>query len=285
MPNMPQRPLSHVVDSIGCNFVSELMIEEGWVARDLSERDYGIDKIYERFEDERATSELIVAQIKTIEKPIGGRREIPFSLDTKTLLYAEMFAVPFLLFYCSVSDSRACYFVWLQEYIRIRLNYEKPGWRNQGTNTIYIPNANALGDDKAMKHLCFIASFPKFKESWANYYISLADLMYDLPMHIVEDEIDESYVRSVVAGAIKKLDRASAARSSIPDFLIPQELDSAKRLGENILNGDCDNDLAHSLFRFVGECNYVRNSIDLIALNFDDSYQRFLYEAGKPAMY
>lgn len=285
MPNMPQRPSSHVVDSKGCIFVSELMIEEGWVARDLSERDYGIDKIYERFEDERATSELIVAQIKTTEKPIGGRREIPFSLDTKTLLYAEMFAVPFLLFYCSVSDPRACYFVWLQEYIRIRLNYEKPGWRDQKTNTIYIPGTNRLGDDEAMRHLRFIAQLSQLKESWINYSIPLADLVYDLSGYYEEDGINRSHELSAVSSAVEKLRRARNMKGSIPDAYIPRELGSAIELGERILSGKCEDNLACSLFKFDAMCRTVMSSANLIALNFDDLHHRWLNKNGKTPIY
>lgn len=41
----PKRPNSHIIDTEACSFVTSLMPSENWVVRDLTERDFGIDKI------------------------------------------------------------------------------------------------------------------------------------------------------------------------------------------------------------------------------------------------
>lgn len=285
MARPPQRSRSHEIDSRACSIISMLMLFEGWVIRDLTERDFGIDKIAERFDRGDATSELLAIQVKGTEKPIDDSQDISFQLETKTLLYAEMLAIPFLLFRCSIADSGSCYFVWLQEYIRVRLNFENPGWRHQGSNTVHIPRRNRLGEESADVRLACIAQFPKLKESWAGYYTCLSELMYDLPRHIEEDYLDVRYVTDVVVPAVEKLERASGMTGSIPDDLIPGELASAAELGRRILAGECDEELGRSFFNFICQCSVVRNSVDMVALRFDDRYMRILFETEGVACY
>lgn len=285
MARPPQRSRSHEIDSRACSIISGLMPFESWVIRDLTERDFGIDIIAERFDGGDATSELLAIQVKGTEKPINDSQVISFQLETKTLLYAEMLAIPFLLFRCSIADSGSCYFVWLQEYIRIRLNFENPAWRHQKSNTVHIPPRNRLGEESADARLVRIAQFPKLKESWAGYYICLSELMYDLPRHIEEDCLDVRYVTDVVAPAVERLERASGMTGSIPDDLIPEELASAAELGKRILAGECDEGLGRSFFDFICQCSAVRNSVDMVALRFDDRYMRILFETEGVACY
>lgn len=73
MARPPQRSRSHEIDSRACNIISMLMPFESWVIRDLTERDFGIDKIAERFDGGDATSELLAIQVKGTEKPIDDR--------------------------------------------------------------------------------------------------------------------------------------------------------------------------------------------------------------------
>lgn len=285
MARPPQRSRSHEIDSRACSIISALMPFESWVIRDLTERDFGIDKIAERFDGGEATSELLAIQVKGTENPIDDSKDISFQLETKTLLYAEMLAIPFLLFRCSIADSGSCYFVWLQEYIRVRLNFENPDWRHQKSNAVHIPQRNRLGVESADARLARIAQFPKLKESWAGYYICLSELMYDLPRHMEEDCLDVRYVTDVVAPTVEILERASGMTGSIPDDLIPGELASAAELGRRILAGECDEGLGRFFFDFICQCGIVRNSVDVIALRFDDQYMRTLYEFEGVAWY
>lgn len=71
-----------------------MKIGRQWEVRDLTGRDFGVDKMIERFQGNYATGEVMMLQIKGTEKLIDSNNP-RFSIDTKTLLYAEMFAVPF----------------------------------------------------------------------------------------------------------------------------------------------------------------------------------------------
>ena len=59
--------------------------------------------------------------------------------------------------------------------IRVRLNFENPNWRQEEMNTVYFPKKNILGSEYSKEHIEYISLFPKFKDSWIQYYVSVAD--------------------------------------------------------------------------------------------------------------
>ncbi len=154
---LPHRVTQHEIDNEACKIVIS-KFDRNWEIRDLTGRDFGIDKIVERFQDGYATSELLLLQIKGTENEIDINNP-RFSLDTKELQYAEMFTTPFLLVYVSITNPQQCYYVWLQEYIRVRLQLDKPNWREQDTNTIYFPKENILNLNERMDHILYITKF------------------------------------------------------------------------------------------------------------------------------
>lgn len=99
---------SHEIDSEACKIVLS-KFDNNWEVRDVTGRDFGIDKIAERFEDGYATSEILLIRIKGTKKYID-KNNPRFSVKTKTLLYAEMFSVPFILIYCSINNPKQCYY-------------------------------------------------------------------------------------------------------------------------------------------------------------------------------
>lgn len=111
MAQAPHRTNEHMIDSKACLLVAQAF-SDSWVLREISERDYGVDRIAERFQDGYGTSEILMLQIKGTEQAIAPDNP-RFSLPTKTLIYAEMFSVPFLLVYCSVTNPNQCYYLWL----------------------------------------------------------------------------------------------------------------------------------------------------------------------------
>jgi hypothetical protein len=104
----------------------------------MEERDYGIDLLLEIFEEyspghkleHYPTGNLVLAQVKGQQKKFG-RSPTFYGFPLKTLLYAELFPIPFLLFYVSL-DAKEVRFVWLQKYIQVKLDQEQPQWR-EGT--------------------------------------------------------------------------------------------------------------------------------------------------------
>ena len=95
MTQPPQRIHTHQIDTRACSIIST-KFSQNWEMRDLSGRDFGVDKIVERFQDSYATSEIMLLQIKGTETEIDINNP-KFSIETKTLIYAERFTVPFIL--------------------------------------------------------------------------------------------------------------------------------------------------------------------------------------------
>lgn len=271
----PQRTRNHEIDTEACKIVT-LKFDRDWEVRDITGRDFGVDKIVERFESGNATSELIMLQIKGTETEIDVKNP-RFSLPTKTLLYAEMFASPFLLVYCSITNPEQCYYVWLQEYIRVRLNFENKNWRNQGTNTIYFPVTNILGSDYSIGHLQYISKFPKFKDSWVEYYVSVTDLGYYLPNVFCYEEMNLADIKYSVKGIVKHTEDAIEKSTYIPQEYLSQNMQELINLVKEI--EDCDKKPELEDYRkIIKYCSEIKLSMEAISLRFDSSHLRFLYE-------
>ncbi len=275
MNKAPQRVRSHEIDSKACAIVS-LQFSKNWELRDLTGRDFGVDKIAERFQNGSATSELIMLQIKGTETTIDANNP-RFSIETKTLIYAEMFSVPFLLVYCSINAPNECYYLWLQEYIRVRLDYDTPNWKKQKTNTVYFPKENILNTERAETHLRYIAGFPKYQSSWVRYYLSLNDLCYNLPSVFELDLFCKSGVNAIVEPLVQKLIEAIDKFGNIPRRFIPDFYEQTIDIGKDILN-DSNLPDTDKFISFIHNCRMIQNSVELIASRFDSSYLRFLYE-------
>lgn len=69
----PHRVTNHEVDTEACKIVS-MKFDRNWEIRDVTGRDFGIDKIVERFENGRATSEMLILQIKGTETLIDSEK-------------------------------------------------------------------------------------------------------------------------------------------------------------------------------------------------------------------
>lgn len=278
----PRRVHNHEIDTKACGIVS-LKFSDNWEIRDLTGRDFGVDKIVERFCDGYATSELLMLQIKGTEDIIDETNP-HFSLDTKTLIYAEMFSVPFLLIFCSVNQPYKCYYLWLQEYIRVRLNYENQKWRTQQTNTLYFPKQNILGEDGAEEHLTYIAGFPRYQSSWVGYYLSLNDLCYGLPGVIEWELMDKEGIDLIINPITQKLISATGKFGQIPRKFIPDFFEETISLGIQILN-DSEIPDRDVFLMFLRNCKMIQSSVEIIATRFDASYLRTLYEVDKTADY
>lgn len=282
MTQPPRRIHTHQIDTRACSIIST-KFSQNWEMRDLTGRDFGIDKIVERFQDSYATSEIILLQIKGTETEIDINNP-KFSLETKTLIYAEMFTVPFVLVFCDVLNPEKCYYLWLQEYIQVRLNYENPNWRKQQTNTVYFPPENILGTKRAEEHLAYISGFPKFKESWIKYFVSIDELNSIIPKTFCYDVIDKYYIDSLVKESLEKLELGTESMEGIPKRFIPDCYQETISLGKKILElGEKPNE--KDFLRYVFNCQSIHTSISNIALAFDSSHRRLFYEIEGVADY
>jgi hypothetical protein len=153
------RPVSHEIDTAACRIVPNAF-PRTWVNRDIGGRDYGIDMAIEIFDQGRATGKMLLLQIKGTERDIEALDSIDFDVPVNTLKYSELFIVPFLLIICPVNSTPLTFFyIWLQEYIKVVLNFENPDWRdNHDTVRVHLPKTNHMPGNE--NRLSFLANFP-----------------------------------------------------------------------------------------------------------------------------
>jgi hypothetical protein len=157
------RTREHIIESESRRIVSSTLPAERFVERDQTERDYGIDMSFEHFYEGEPTGRLLLLQIKgtDAEPHAEGKRTIPFDAKVKHLLRCERFATPILLVWVPVKDhAQRAWFLWVQSYIRIGLEYDNPKWRSQKTVRLHIPTSNLLGDPRMENKLVHIAGDP-----------------------------------------------------------------------------------------------------------------------------
>jgi hypothetical protein len=180
---MVQRTETHITDSLAVRKVLNAL-SHNWVLRDLSERDYGIDLMAEYFEESRPTGRVAFFQIKGTRKQVRRRDgHVVFYLPRKTLAYAECFAVPLFLIYCSLIKNAPTFFIHLQKYIECAVDLRDPDWRKSraGRIRIEIPERNVLDDEgsKLVKACGTPQTFhqmPRFLENLDHWRLFLQDL-------------------------------------------------------------------------------------------------------------
>lgn len=271
----PHRIHNHEIDYEACRIVT-MKFESDWELRDVTGRDFGVDKIGERFENGYATSEMVMLQIKGTESMISEQNP-KFSVPTKTLLYAEMFSAPFLLIYCSINNPEQCYYLWLQEYICVRLNFENKNWRQQETNMVYFPAKNILGSNYSKEHLRYISQFPKFKDSWIQYYVSVADLGYYLPQCFCYEEMDIAEVKYTMQGIIQKTKNAIEKSKHIPKRFLSEHMHELVELVSKIEEAD-EMPKKEDYLKVILFCNEIKASMEALSMRFDANHLRLLYE-------
>jgi hypothetical protein len=138
---MVKRSPTHVIDTRAVRNVL-VQLPDSLLMRSLDERDYGIDIMMEVFDGEYPTGHFVLVQVKGVDAPLRGRVKLR-KFPVKTLLYAELFEPPFFVFY-SPANGGDVYFVWLQRYIKAKLDHDLPTWRTRKTLTIYFPADNVL---------------------------------------------------------------------------------------------------------------------------------------------
>jgi len=171
---------THVVDTTARRLVPNIFPAE-WEHRESTGRDYGIDMTIELFRNGQATGTSLLLQIKGTEKEIDNTMQlIPFDMPVQTLRYAEVFVVPVLLVFCPIHvSSTRCYYIWLQDYIKTVLDFEKAGWRKHiSTVRLQIPTDNVMPGKEA--HLMEVSYFPQRLFGATNVARILEDVRHKL---------------------------------------------------------------------------------------------------------
>lgn len=160
---MSARTPEHIVETKSRRIVASLLPAERFLERDQGERDYGIDLAVECFDDGEPSGALLLFQLKGTagSEPSAEAMTIPFDFTVERLRRVERFSTPVLLVWCPVDAKEpCCWFLWLQSYINVVLNHEKPKWRAQQTVRLHIPVGNRLPDDRCYDRLRHIAGHP-----------------------------------------------------------------------------------------------------------------------------
>jgi len=120
---------------------------KNWEHREFTGRDYGIDLFVEIFDTNIPKGNMIAIQLKGTEKDFAKKLTIDFPVNT--LKYSELFQSPVILMICPINDiNNRVYYLWLQEYINVILNFEKPDWReNKKTIRLNIPPENIVSNN------------------------------------------------------------------------------------------------------------------------------------------
>lgn len=184
---MSSRTYQHIIDTKAVKKVINALPDH-WVVRELTERDYGIDLLVEIFEmsgtdgnkNDRyhSTGNVLYLQIKGTDEElkIDSDENITMRLKQNNILYFEKFAVPILLVRVSTTNkSSDIYFLWIQKYIKSRLNIEVPDWKDRPKTKkgnfpdfkFEIPVENSL--QKNLYKLSVIASKNKYMEELVEF--------------------------------------------------------------------------------------------------------------------
>lgn len=256
--------------------------------------DYGIDDHVEIFRGGLSTGLLLLVQRKGFDepRPAADVTELAYDVPVRTLHYAELFSPPVLLVLVPVQSEAACfYYVWLQKYIRVRLDHENPTWRtNTATVRVRVPTANRMpGQEGRLTH---IAAAPRRDRDWATAARIAHELGYAADAHDLErvrQLIDELYLLDSIFGdpgwpwslwaRTQILDTARAAVEALlrGKLLSVEDLAAA---GRQYLGTTPDLD-EQTLMRFVLESKVelFPNEVGaLISTTYDDALARLNQE-------
>ena len=142
---LPERTENHKTETLAIKQIIS-QISPDWLLRNMDERDYGIDLMFEVFNARFPTGRIAFVQSKGTAGAFqrgADNRIVLNDFPVKTVEYALRLSAPFFVFHTSISSSETV-FVWLQRYALTQLGATTPNWREQKTVTLYFPPENNL---------------------------------------------------------------------------------------------------------------------------------------------
>jgi hypothetical protein len=143
---LPKRDGNHRVET---KAVRQIIcgLPPDWLIRNMDERDYGIDLMFEVFNTSFPTGRIAFVQSKGTEKAFTIKNDsiVLNDFPVKTIEYALRLSSPFFIFYTSLSSNETV-FVWLQRYALTELSATTPKWRDRESVKIDFPFENKLND-------------------------------------------------------------------------------------------------------------------------------------------
>lgn len=143
---LPQRAGNHRTETLAVRQIIA-NISPDWLIRNMDERDYGIDLMFEVFNTRFPTGRIAFVQSKGTEDAFvrNGDSVVLNKFPVKTIEYALRLSAPFFVFYTTLKSSETV-FVWLQRYALTKLSASTPKWREHESATLYFPDENCLKD-------------------------------------------------------------------------------------------------------------------------------------------
>lgn len=241
------RVLQHIIDTRTVKRVMQLTPDH-WVIRDLSERDYGIDLQIEIFTEAplkpdkkvRYSSTGCIAhlQLKGTGSPLhfSADNHIHFSMDIRTLKYAERFPTPFFLLRVDVSGpDQPSYFLWLQRYIADVLDVSRPNWRtlDQETIVVKIPAHNPVTEDRLQK-IEDICARPKYLEELLEFSENYRTLQNQLDAFSGGEHPTTEAIHQFQIGLARRLTRLSMFFKHNPYGIYPETAEQLLKIVESL---------------------------------------------------
>lgn len=148
------RTSSHVIETNSINMIKnkiDAFYQNGdALARNWTERDYGIDLVIELFDNGIPTGKLAFLQVKgtqkTIEKLKRSDEVSCPNISMSSLDYAKQNRIPFILIYASIAAPECFYYIDLQSIIGT-LTQKDDSEKPQKSTTVRIPYKNCIYKD------------------------------------------------------------------------------------------------------------------------------------------
>jgi hypothetical protein len=143
----PKRAKQHISESASFNLFN-LVIPNNWIARELTEKDYGIDCYLEIINDQdEITGELTLIQLKSVLYGIPWTKNDYYTLTkikVSTTNYWKNLAVPVFVFLTDIENKKV-YFKSVDKEIRINYqNYLQQQKFNYHINILKNVTENSL---------------------------------------------------------------------------------------------------------------------------------------------
>ncbi|MCA1695940.1 MAG: DUF4365 domain-containing protein, partial [Actinobacteria bacterium] len=137
VPDMPQRPRSHVLESLSRNAFKDLLEARGWVVHRLDDHDYGLDDHVEVFVAGSATGLKFYAQVRATDEP-NLHKALGVRVRRQQQAYFGAVGDPVLVVRYHAPSQR----LFGQWFHRI-----DPYPRTEPSGTIRIPESSVLTED------------------------------------------------------------------------------------------------------------------------------------------
>jgi len=189
-----QRTKEHVMEERS-ERVFKSTIPPEWIVRKIPS-DYGIDYEIEIVENEIVTGKRFWIQLKSsenivVKKDKYSKKYISYQIDTKLLKYALSCDFPLLLVLVDLKNE-TIYWLPLQDEIIFNLQLKNQNWKNQKSNTIYIPQNNNLQKENCLDGFQWYSLEPARMRAFAMIHFYYHKLQYQTRFN--DYEIEDGYI-------------------------------------------------------------------------------------------